>query len=236
MASAWTEERARLANQLRAEALFPADILAAVERVPRHEFVPSSERRHAYENRPLPIGYDQTISQPFIVALMSQLAEVSPGDRVLEIGTGCGYQTAVLVELGAEVFTVEIVEALALRARADLERLGYGAHIRFRIGDGSLGWEGAAPFDSILVTAAPPAIPAALPAQLRVGGRLVIPVGEQEQVLRVGVRTEAGFAERSITRVSFVPMTGDVQEAVRAESARSVRTRPAPPGVPKGTP
>ena len=222
------EQRERLSGALAAQGISDARVLAALAEVPRHEFVPISERPHAYENRPLGIGHQQTISQPLIVALMTQLAEVVEGSRVLEVGTGSGYQTAILAALGADLFTIEIVEALALRARADLERLGLAGRIHFRIGDGWAGWEGAAPFDAIVVTAAPPVMPEALKAQLGPAGRLVIPVGQSEQELWVVRRTAAGFDERVITPVSFVPMTGEaaLRQTERTEPAPPVRPRP----------
>jgi protein-L-isoaspartate(D-aspartate) O-methyltransferase len=179
--------------------------------VPRHRFVPESERAHAYEDRPLPIGDAQTISQPYIVALMSELANVGPGDRVLEVGTGCGYQAAVLAEMGVEVFSIEIIESLAKRARATLSELGYGERIEVRQGDGYAGWFEHAPFDAILVTAAPPEIPNPLKQQLKVGGRLVIPVGTYFQQLSLVIRTQEGFREQAVIPVMFVPMTGKAQ-------------------------
>jgi protein-L-isoaspartate(D-aspartate) O-methyltransferase len=203
-----TELRARLVHRLASQRLFGAEVLAALGRVPRHEFVPEAERWRAYENRPLGIGHGQTISQPLVVALMTDLAEVTEGARVLEIGTGSGYQTAVLAALGAEIFSVEILEPLARSARAILEKLGLGVRVHFRVGDGSVGWPEAAPFDAILATAAPAAIPEALPQQLALGGRLVIPVGKDDQQLYVIRRSASGFDERIITPVSFVPMTG----------------------------
>jgi len=203
-----TELRARLVHRLATQRMFDARVLAALRRVPRHEFVPAAERERAYDNRPLAIGHGQTISQPLIVALMTDLAGVRDGTRVLEIGTGSGYQTAILAALGAEVFSVEILEPLARSARATLESLGLAARVQFRVGDGSVGWPEAAPFDAILVTAAPAVIPQALPEQLALGGRLVIPVGRQEQELRLVLRTAFGFDERVVTPVSFVPMTG----------------------------
>jgi protein-L-isoaspartate(D-aspartate) O-methyltransferase len=174
-------------------------------RVPRHEFVPARARADAYADWPLPIGHGQTISQPYVVALMTELAAVKPGDRVLEIGTGSGYQAAILCALGAEVYTIEIVEPLARGAEAVLRRLGYG-RVHVRHGDGSRGWPEAAPFDAVVVTAAPREVPAALVAQLAPGGRLVIPVGEEEQELRVLVRTPSGIETRAGVPVRFVPM------------------------------
>jgi protein-L-isoaspartate(D-aspartate) O-methyltransferase len=186
-------------------------VLAAMRKVPRHQFVPPEMAPYAYSDRPLPIGFDQTISQPSIVARMTELAAVRKGQRVLEIGTGSGYQAAVLAALGAEVYTIEIVEQLGKRAATDLARLGYGG-VKTRIGDGYQGWPEAAPFDAIIVTAAPPRVPEPLRQQLRVGGRLVIPVGEASQELRVLTRTETGFEDRSVFPVRFVPMTGEAQK------------------------
>jgi len=225
---AYAGERERLVELLRAEGGFDAEILGALRQVPRHEFVPRGTRDQAYENRPLHIGCLQTISQPHIVALMTQLACIERGSRVLEIGTGSGYQAAVLAALGADVFTIEILPELAARARAELERLGYAHRVHCAVGDGWEGLLGAAPFDAILVTAAPPVMPQALKAQLKVGGRLVIPVGGEEQDLRVVLRTKSGFEERTITPVVFVPMTGEAQAqtAVDEEPLGSELTRP----------
>ena len=186
-------------------------VLAALRAVPRHELVPPAVREEAYGDHPLPIGFDQTISQPYIVALMTDLAAVERGDKVLEVGTGSGYQAAVLAEMGARVFSIEIVEPLARRAAADLERLGY-RHVHVRAGDGYRGWPSEAPFDAIIVTAAPPAVPAPLKEQLAVGGRLVIPVGEGIQELRTIRRTAGGFEEEPTIAVRFVPMTGEAQK------------------------
>jgi protein-L-isoaspartate(D-aspartate) O-methyltransferase len=185
-------------------------VLAAMRKVPRHQFVPAEQAPYAYADRPLPIGFDQTISQPAIVGHMTELAAVRRGSRVLEIGTGSGYQAAVLAALGAEVYTIEIVEPLGKRAATDLARLGYGA-IKTRIGDGYQGWPEAAPFDAIIVTAAPPKVPEPLKQQLKRGGRLVIPVGETYQELLLIKRTERGFSEEKIIPVRFVPMTGKAQ-------------------------
>jgi len=186
-------------------------LLSAMRVIPRHELVPVAVRGDAYADHPLPIGFDQTISQPYIVALMTDLAGVERGDKVLEIGTGSGYQAAVLAEMGARVFSIEIVEPLAKRAAADLERLGYG-RVEVRAGDGYRGWPSEAPFDAIIVTAAPPAVPAPLKEQLAVGGRLVIPVGEGVQELRTIRRTAGGFEEEPTIAVRFVPMTGEAQK------------------------
>jgi protein-L-isoaspartate(D-aspartate) O-methyltransferase len=184
-------------------------VLQAMRRVPRHLFVLEAYREHAYDDTPLPIEAEQTISQPYIVALMSQLAAVKPGDRVLEVGTGSGYQAAVLAAMGAQVYSIEIVEALAEGARARLAQAGYAAQVRH--GDGYAGWPEHAPFAAILITAAPPEIPEPLKAQLAVGGRLIAPVGEGMQDLVVLERTASGFAKQSVLPVRFVPMTGRAQ-------------------------
>jgi protein-L-isoaspartate(D-aspartate) O-methyltransferase len=184
-------------------------VLDALRAVPRHEFVPASVRGGAYLNTALPIGEGQTISQPFIVALMTDLASVDDGSRVLEIGTGSGYQAAVLAEIAREVYTIEIIETLGRRAGATLERLGYD-NVRVRIGDGYRGWPDAAPFDAIVVTAAPDEVPAPLIEQLAVGGRLVIPVGTENDVqsLRVLTKDAAGnVAQSDVLPVRFVPLT-----------------------------
>lgn len=194
-------------EQIAARGVHDPRVLAAMRRVPRHELVPERWRSRAYEDTPLPIGEGQTISQPFIVALMTELAAVERGARVLEVGTGSGYQAAVLAELGADVYTIEIVEPLARRARADLDRIGYG-RIHTRHGDGYRGWPEVAPFAAIIVTAAPPEVPAALLAQLAPGGRLVIPVGSADQELQVHERTGDGIRVRRVLPVQFVPMTG----------------------------
>jgi protein-L-isoaspartate(D-aspartate) O-methyltransferase len=186
-------------------------IMLAMARVPRHEFVPESLRDAAYENRPLPIGEDQTISQPYIVALMTDLADIGAGARVLEVGTGSGYQAAILAELAAEVYTIEILQALGERARTTLARLGY-QNVSVRIGDGFHGWEEHAPFDAILVTAAPEQVPQPLIDQLKPGGKLVIPIGRQfrTQSLRVLEKAADGsIRTRDVLPVGFVPLTRD---------------------------
>jgi protein-L-isoaspartate(D-aspartate) O-methyltransferase len=194
-------------EQIAARGVTDPAVLRAMRAVPRHEFVPRAVRADAYDDRPLPIGEGQTISQPYIVALMTELASVRRGDRVLEVGTGSGYQAAVLAELGAQVYSIEIVEPLARDAAERLRRLGYGA-VRVRHGDGYRGWPEAAPFAAILVTAAPPEVPPALLEQLALGGRLVIPVGTDDQDLRLLVRTPTGVETRRIVPVRFVPMVG----------------------------
>lgn len=202
-------ERARMVDeQIAARGIRDSAVLAAMRRVPRQAFVPARWRADAYGDHPLPIGEGQTISQPYIVALMTELAAVRPGARVLEVGTGSGYQAAVLAEVGADVYTIEIVAPLAKAAAATLAELGYRS-IHAREGDGYRGWPEAAPFAAIVVTAAPPAVPAALLAQLAPGGRLVIPVGTAEQELQVHEKSADGTVRvRSVTPVRFVPMTG----------------------------
>jgi protein-L-isoaspartate(D-aspartate) O-methyltransferase len=204
------ERAAMVAEQIAARGVRSETVLAALRRVPRHAFVPEAIASQAYEDRPLPIGHEQTISQPYIVGLMTELAAVGPGDRVLEIGTGSGYQAAVLAELGADVYTIEIVEPLARSAARTLGALGYSG-IKTRVGDGYQGWPEAAPFDAIVVTAAPPQIPEPLKRQLEPGGRLVVPVGDRYQDLRVLTRAAdgAGFSERNVAPVRFVPMVGE---------------------------
>jgi protein-L-isoaspartate(D-aspartate) O-methyltransferase len=185
-------------------------VAAVLGRVPRHEFVPASERRHAYENRPLPIGHGQTISQPYIVALMTDLLRLAPGQVVLEVGTGSGYQAAVLAEMGARVYTIEIIEPLALEATQRLRRLGY-TQVQVRTGDGYYGWQEHAPFDAIIVTAAAGHVPPPLVQQLRNGGRMVVPVGGRfsTQYLLLVQKSEAGeVTTRQILPVAFVPLTG----------------------------
>jgi protein-L-isoaspartate(D-aspartate) O-methyltransferase len=198
-----------VAEQIAARGISDPRVLDAMRRVERHRFVPESVRDAAYGDHPLPIGHGQTISQPYIVALMTELARVKPGARVLEIGTGSGYQAAVLALLAREVYTIEIVEPLAREAAARLRALGC-ANVEVLAGDGYLGWPAHAPFDAILVTAAPPEIPQPLLDQLAVGGRLVAPVGEEwaAQELVVVERTPAGLRRSSVAAVRFVPMTG----------------------------
>ena len=186
-------------------------VMNAIRTVPRHEFVPAQLRESAYANRPLPIGDGQTISQPYIVALMTDLAGVGPGSTVLEIGTGSGYQAAVLAELVDHVYTIEIVGALGRRAAGTLERLGYD-NISVRIGDGYLGWPEHAPFDAIVVTAAPDAVPPPLIEQLKIGGKLVVPVGPQGrgQSLQVLEKQPDGdITTTEVLPVRFVPFTRD---------------------------
>jgi protein-L-isoaspartate(D-aspartate) O-methyltransferase len=198
-------------EQIRARGVSDPAVLAAMAAVPRHRFVPQEERRGAYDDQPLPIGLGQTISQPYIVALMSSLLSLGPRARVLEVGTGSGYQAAVLSRLAREVYTIEIVKPLGERARRTLADLGY-KNVHVRIGDGYQGWREAAPFDGILVTAAPAQVPGPLMDQLKVGGKLVIPVGKTYQDLIVLTRRrDGGFDRESVLPVRFVPMTGQAQ-------------------------
>lgn len=192
------------------KAIISDAVMASMNTVKRHELVPRSERRFAYENRPLPIGYGQTISQPYIVALMTELVEPDADDVVLEVGTGSGYQAAILAELVDHVYSIEIIEALATRAKQDLLRLGY-KNITTKLGDGYYGWEEHGPFDSIVVTAAAGHVPPPLIEQLKPGGRLVIPVGSRfmTQTLLLLEKTEKGeVITRQFGAVRFVPLTG----------------------------
>ncbi|HHJ18101.1 MAG TPA: protein-L-isoaspartate(D-aspartate) O-methyltransferase [Gammaproteobacteria bacterium] len=185
-------------------------VMQAMARVPRHEFVPAAERRYAYENRPLPIGYGQTISQPYIVAIMTDLLKPGPGDRVLEIGTGSGYQAAILAELVSQVYSIEIISGLARRARDVLDQLGY-KQVRTRVGDGYYGWQEQAPFDAIIVTAAADHVPPPLIRQLKPGGRMLIPVGSRfmTQQLILVTKGDDGITTRLLMPVRFVPLTGE---------------------------
>jgi protein-L-isoaspartate(D-aspartate) O-methyltransferase len=195
-----------VAEQIAARDVRDPRVIAAMHVVPRHQLAPPAVRDRAYQDGPMLLDHGQTISQPYVVAAMTEAAEVGPGARVLEIGTGSGYQTAVLCALGAEVWSVEIVEPLARAAAAALARLGYTPHLR--IGDGRAGWPEAAPFDAIVVTAAPAELPPALVAQLAPGGRLVIPVGTAKQELCVVRAVEGGVAIERLFPVRFVPLTG----------------------------
>ncbi|NIL93960.1 MAG: protein-L-isoaspartate(D-aspartate) O-methyltransferase [Woeseiaceae bacterium] len=213
-------QRKALVDELRRDSLVAVEygapplseaVLDSIGNVPRHEFVPSTHRIYAYENHPLPIGGGQTISQPYIVALMTELADVSADETVLEIGTGSGYQAAVLAGFAKHVYTIEIVEMLGLRAAQDLERLGYD-NVTVRIGDGYAGWPEEAPFDAIVVTAAPDEVPQPLIDQLKVGGHMVIPVGpvDEVQVLKLLSKDADGdLAEKNVIPVRFVPLTRD---------------------------
>ena len=215
-----TMDRKMLVDELRREGIVNPDVLAAIGRVPRHEFVPPALRDQAYENYPLSIGEGQTISQPYIVAFMTEAAALQRTSNVLEIGTGSGYQAAILAEvlgLGPEggaaaqgrLASIEVVPSLADAAKALLHRLGY--EVELRSGDGYRGWPERAPFDAILVTAAPDHVPPALKEQLKLGGRLIIPVGDETQQMMIITRTEEGYRTETVLPVRFVPMTGEAQ-------------------------
>jgi protein-L-isoaspartate(D-aspartate) O-methyltransferase len=222
------ERLARLRTQMVAEQIAEhgvtdSVVLDAMRVVPRHRFVPPGSEHEAYEDRPLPIGLGQTISQPYIVGAMTSAMRLKPKDRVLEIGTGSGYQAAVLAEIVGEVYTIEILAPLGQRAESTLAALGY-SNVHVRIGDGYAGWPDKAPFDAIIVTAAPDHIPPALIEQLALGGRMVIPLGAEEQTLVVLTRTPEGIRREEQFGVRFVPMTGQ---------AESTRTAPEDSSDPK---
>jgi protein-L-isoaspartate(D-aspartate) O-methyltransferase len=201
-----------VSQQIEARGVREPRVLRALRKVPRERFVLAGDEPQAYDDNPLPIGSDQTISQPYIVGYMTERLALEPSDRVLEIGTGSGYQTAVLAELAAEVDTIEIVAELGRRARRVLDELGY-ENVRFRIGDGYAGWPERAPYDAILVTAAPPRVPQPLVDQLRVGGRMVIPVGSGFQELILLRKGPDGVTRERLIPVRFVPMTGEAQQS-----------------------
>ena len=203
-------ETAALAGEPTTDGVIDPRVLDVMGRVPRYRFVPSDLRNRAYDNRPLPIGHGQTISQPYIVALMTDLLDVEAGDRVFELGTGSGYQAAVLAELGCDVWTMEIIEALGERAATSLSEAGY-PQVHTRVGDAYYGWEEAAPFDAIVVTAAGDHVPPPLVQQLRPGGRMVIPVGESfltQQLMLVEKLPDGTVRTRELLPVAFVPLTG----------------------------
>ena len=205
------ERAAMVARQLAARDIRDQRVLEAMRKVPRHLFIPKDRRDEAYEDYPVPIGHRQTISQPYIVGFMSEALKLKPSDRVLEIGTGSGYQAAILGELAKEVFTIEIVQPLGERSKALLAQLGY-INIQVRVGDGYKGWPDKSPFDAIIVTAAPPRVPQPLLDQLKVGGRMIIPVGTVRQGLILIQRTKTGYKRQNILPVAFVPMTGEAQQ------------------------
>ena len=201
------ERRQMVEQQIRARGIRDGEVLKAMERVPRHEFVPESLRHRAYADHPLPIGQGQTISQPAIVAYMTEAADISKNDKVLEIGTGSGYQAAILGELAREVYTIEIIPELAEGARQVLDKLGY-KNVFVRAGNGYLGWPEHAPFDAIVVTAAPDEVPQALVDQLALDGTMVVPVGTTNQEMVLIKKTQKGVTEKRTIPVRFVPMTG----------------------------
>ncbi|MCF7885531.1 MAG: protein-L-isoaspartate(D-aspartate) O-methyltransferase [Candidatus Marinimicrobia bacterium] len=194
-----------VSQQIRKRGVDDPEVLEAMKKVERHRFVPQRYRAFAYHDRPLPIGYKQTISQPYIVALMTDLLELDKNDKVLEIGTGSGYQAAVLSEICDSVYTIEIIKELGLQAKKRLHRLGYN-NINVKIGDGYQGWQEHSPYDGIIVTCAPPTIPEALKQQLAENGKMVIPVGDRSQELEVVRKKNGKIRERSVIPVRFVPM------------------------------
>jgi protein-L-isoaspartate(D-aspartate) O-methyltransferase len=196
--------------QIRDRGVHQPEVLRAMESVPRHLFVPEDLRDQAYGDAPLPIGRGQTISQPYIVALMTELLELDRGDKVLEIGTGSGYHAAVLSRVAGEVYTIEIIDQLGKQAKSTLQQLGY-QNVHVRVGDGYQGWPEEQPFDAIILTAAPPKIPQPLIDQLKVGGHMVVPVGSFVQDLILLTKTAQGLEKRTVAPVRFVPMTGEVQ-------------------------
>jgi protein-L-isoaspartate(D-aspartate) O-methyltransferase len=204
----WETARKRMIDdQIRARGVTNPAVLRAMQKVPRHLFVPPNERDSAYDDSPLPIGHGQTISQPYIVAYMTEALGITPGDHVLEIGTGSGYQAAVLAEIAREVYTIEIVPELAARARQTLAQLGYKT-VHVRTGNGYAGWPERAPFPRIIVTAAPDDVPPALVDQLAPGGTMVLPVGTGFQEMTIVTKTPQGVTRRTTIPVRFVPMVG----------------------------
>ncbi|MBL0716290.1 MAG: protein-L-isoaspartate(D-aspartate) O-methyltransferase [Desulfosarcina sp.] len=221
LARDWAIQREAMVAEIRADVIatrayigrgsLQSGVLAVLGRVPRHAFVPDAVRPSAYANRPLPIGHGQTISQPYIVALMTDLLEPGPEDTILEVGTGSGYQAAVLAELAGRIHTIEIIPELARQAEVRFKRLGYD-RIQVRQGDGYFGWPDAGPFDGIIVTAAADHVPPPLVRQLKKGGRMVIPVGHRfsvQQLLLITKDREGKLKTRQILPVRFVPLTGD---------------------------
>ncbi len=206
------EREAMVKYQIEARGIKDRRVIEAMRKVPRHLFVPPEYRDAAYEDRPLPIGEGQTISQPYIVALMTEALELKGGERVLEIGTGSGYQAAILAELAGEVYTIEIVPSLAKRAEELLRDLGYD-NVHVSQGDGSFGWPEAAPFDAIILTCAAPRVPERLLEQLKDKGRMVLPLGRDPffQSLVLIAKDGDEFEQRMITGVVFVPMTGEIE-------------------------
>jgi len=194
-------------NQIVSRGIQDARVIKAMLKVKRHLFVPKEYLDSAYSDKPIPIEKEQTVSQPYMVALMTELLNPSPGKKILEIGTGSGYQSAILAETGCDLYTIEIIEDTAANARKTLEKLGY-SNIKYRIGDGYRGWEENAPFEGIIVTAAPADIPDKLIEQLSQGGRMIIPVGDLSQELLLIENTNEGVKRKKITAVRFVPMTG----------------------------
>lgn len=208
----YTQKRHHMVeSQIMSRGVTSNHILNAMRKVKRHLFVPDNLQQFAYADEPLPIGYGQTISQPYIVAYMTDALDLNTNSKVLEIGTGSGYQAAILAEIVNKVYSIEIVEPLGLHAKSILDQIGY-RNIYSRIGDGYQGWPEAAPFDAIIVTAAPPEIPQPLINQLKVGGRMIIPVGVGYQELILITKKKDGVEKKSLLPVRFVPMTGEIQK------------------------
>lgn len=201
------QQEAMVRNQIIARGIKSKAVTDAMRKVPRHMFVPYNTRTFAYNDQPLPIGHNQTISQPYIVAYMTEALDAKPGDKVLEIGTGSGYQAAILAEMGIEVYTIEIIPELAETAKRNLKRTGYN-NVNTRLGDGYAGWPEEAPFDAIIITAAPETIPQALVEQLKTGGTMILPVGPREstQSLKKVVKRSKGIRQTTLLPVRFVPM------------------------------
>jgi len=206
MEDPWVEHRERMVEtQIISRGVKDERVIAAMRQIPRHLFVPSEVIDYAYNDEPVPIGEGQTISQPYIVAYMTEMLNLKEEDKVLEIGTGSGYQTAILASIAKEIYTVEIIASLSLRAQELLAQLGY-RNIYFKIGDGTFGWEEHAPYDAIIVTAAPASLPRQLEAQLKLGGRMVIPVGSTFQELYLLTREKEGVKKKKLLPVRFVPL------------------------------
>ncbi len=199
------ERETMVATQLKSRGIKDVKVLEAMGKVPRHAFVPDDMKTYAYNDEPLPIGKGQTISQPYIVAYMTEILQLSGDEKVLEVGSGSGYQAAILAEIVKKVFTVEIIGDLSSHAQKVLQSLGY-KNIYFRIGDGASGWEEHAPYDAIMVTAAPPQVPVALQDQLKIEGRMIVPVGEAFQELVLIVRERRRFRKKKLLPVRFVPL------------------------------
>jgi protein-L-isoaspartate(D-aspartate) O-methyltransferase len=191
--------------QLRTRGIRDQRVLKAMRKIERHRFVPDNLKPNSYDDEPLPIGGGQTISQPYIVAYMTQALKLQGGERVLEIGTGSGYQAAILAELAKEVYTVEVYEKLAEKAQYILQKMGYH-NIQYRVGDGTLGWKEHAPYDAVIVTAAPPKTPEPLKDQIKVGGRMIIPVGQTFQNLLLYEKTKQKMKKKKLLPVRFVPL------------------------------
>jgi len=213
----YTQARFRMVEiQIEHRGIRDADVLEAMRTVPRHLFVPINLKRSAYTDQPLPIGHNQTISQPYIVAYMTESLQLKKNEKVLEIGTGSGYQAAVLGEIVDSVYTIEIVEPLLKSAEKKLDKLGY-KNIFCKVGDGYLGWPEASPFDAIIITAAPPRIPEPLIDQLKEGGRMILPVGEWYQELVLITKKNGKISKKKLLPVRFVPMTGEIQKQENTE-------------------